>query len=187
MAPAASTTDVCPYRAAHSALAARVVKVRPAADARMTLKPIAPNRNPRTRGRPAPPAELLIPPAPAAPTRLHGARAVVPHAHAQTHTRTCAKMLADAHMRAHKCAHKHSHNHAWTPHIRMDAAAHPRTHADARARPRAHAHTDRFSDTPTHTHPHAHTLSRPARTHKPTLMRTHTLHGRACACVCVCA
>jgi hypothetical protein len=36
MAPAASTTDVCPFRAAHPALVVRLVHVAPAADARDT-------------------------------------------------------------------------------------------------------------------------------------------------------
>jgi hypothetical protein len=36
MAPAASITDVCPYRAAHPALRVRLVKLTPAADARDT-------------------------------------------------------------------------------------------------------------------------------------------------------
>ncbi len=163
----------------------------------------------RTRGRPQPPAELLIPPVAAVPPQRQRSRRGIrahsraTHAPARTcmHTNACAKMLPDGiakhtrtRTRTHACtdtrarahaepahAHKHSHKHAWTPHT-----THPHgrcrtpAHAHARARVGPCAHTDRLRDTPTLTHSHTHTHSWPAHTHP----RAHT-HTRACVPVLV--
>ncbi len=119
MAPAASTTDVCPYRAAHSALAVRLVQVTPAANPR---EPGQWHRTATTRARPqrAARAERLIRQVLAvrwegacsreAHARAHSSltRAVHARAHrrtkrrAQTHTRTRAHTRASADTRAHE-------------------------------------------------------------------------------------
>jgi hypothetical protein len=104
MAPAASTTDVCPHRAAHGAFAVRRVQVIPAADAR------APGRwhrtQPRARGRKARrgPSYLYR----KSPPCDGRARSDAAHAHAESesdenaHTHACALTQAriDAQTRA---------------------------------------------------------------------------------------
>jgi hypothetical protein len=194
MAPAASTTDECPRRAAHPAARVRLVKVIPAADARDT-RPIAPNRNracavARAAGRAiytAGPRRSTT-----APAQRRGARAVAPQTHRQTHAHP--RTWEDA-CRWNGRTHSHAHPNArMRRRTRVHANAGTKTHAQthephtsAWTLPHsAHAHSDRFRDT--RTQAHSHTRTPVARTHTHTQAcarsQTHT-HARSCVCVCL--
>jgi hypothetical protein len=151
MAPAASTTDVCPDRAAHPALSVRHVQVTPAAERARHLTPVAPNRNRNARRRPAPPAghKYRNPPpcdgrARTAPRRTHAPF---------MHTR-CARTRTQPD---------------------QEARAHTYTHTHTRLRARAHAHTRTHPRTRAHTQTRTRTrISRHASARDRTNQRAHS-------------
>jgi hypothetical protein len=181
MAPAASTTDVCPSRPAHGALVVRLVHVTPAANVRATGL----WRRPAKTHVPLL-AELQIPPVAAEPRECpHKRRSV--RTHTNTRARAPAKMQTDENARTHAQRHvpthrgtrtkTHMHTHTdENPHARTDEHEHtPDTAKDAALRPcalrRRHTHTH----THTHTNPHTHRL-RQTDKHKytPTHARART-------------
>jgi hypothetical protein len=180
MAPAASTTDVCPSRARHGALLVRFVHVTPATNARH--KPIAPNANTRARphGRSGPNyKQRKSPPchecARTAPQRT---LALATHTRASntrvredalrwkcTSTHTCALTKARGHGhththpgRTHTNARTHTNEHTHA-HTTIDAATHTRACRRRRtAHVRMRTETDPHARMQTHTHtdPHRH-------------------------------
>ncbi len=152
---------------------------------------------PRTRGRPAPPAELLIPhvaahtaprhthivvPALCSHPRTHKARRCLPMERQNTLARAHKRTPAQTQARTRVCTHK------WTcartqmraqllanPHIRIDAAAYTPTRADAHTAPRARAHEQIAR------HAGAHRLAetRSCGPHAHTHARTHARHAQA--------
>ncbi len=157
MAPeTASTTDVCPFRAAHGALAVRHVHVTPAAERARHLTPVAPNRNsaraaadarrgPSYKYRKPPPCDGR---ARTAPRRTHAlatnTRGIAirwkltnPHVRSHWHAYPHGHARTQIHVRAHPNEHKHTnehmrkrtrslHAHACTPETPVEDAAHPR-------------------------------------------------------------
>ncbi len=149
MAPALSTTDVCPYRASHPALRVRLLKVLPAAIARDALS--RSHRSATAHDRP-PPAELFVPPAPTAPTQRRGAHTL--SCHARTHTHAHAR----THMRKDACrwnGQTHSHNHT---NARMHSHARKRMRARTRTCARTQTRAHKCAQTRTQTHTSAWTL-----------------------------
>ncbi len=134
MAPAASTTDVCRYRAAHPALAVRHVHVTPAAERARHLKPIAPNAN-RARG-----AGRAI--NTASRRRAMGGRAQRRGAHTRgiairwnrtnPHIRSHWHTYTHAHARARTREHRHNHAHERTR--KRTCALHAHAHCTTRTR-----------------------------------------------------
>ncbi len=171
MAPAASTTDVCPSRPAHGALVVRLIHVTPAAERARHLKPIAPNATAHAR----PPGAAGRAINTARPRRASTAPAQRRGAHTQscrTRTRnTCAKMLcrwngkttqSPAH--THKRARAQRNTHETRTRTTMEAATHTRAKRQATRHERTHTHTDarthpcthRRTDARTHTHARGH-------------------------------
>jgi hypothetical protein len=101
MAPAASTTVVCPYRPAHSALAVRHVHVTPAAEHARDQQPVAPTATARAAAKRGADRALNT----ASPRRAMGGRARYTHAvHARAHRRTKRHEHARARVRACVCS-----------------------------------------------------------------------------------
>ncbi len=148
MAPAASTTDVCPNRPAHPALAVRHVQVTPAAKrARQPAGRAERNRargrnarrGPRYKYRKSPPCDgrartaLRRTHAPFIQTRCARTRTQPDQeARARTHTQTHTHTRARAHTRTHTHARAHTHKH---PRTRIG------THGGARDRANQRAHS----------------------------------------------
>jgi hypothetical protein len=167
MAPAASTTDVCPSRPVHSALRVRLVHVIPAADAcDRLLQPRA-----RAAAGAAGPSHHIPKRAHtrthAKPRHAHSRATHIKHTHARarrclptetstpnrTHrnsqmpacTDTNARTHGPAH--AHKSVHKHAHKHTHEPHRRC----HARTHSLCARRGRTDGLRDAATLEPSHT------------------------------------
>jgi hypothetical protein len=199
MAPAASTTDVCPDRPAHSALRVRLVQVIPAANAREPgrwhqTQPRARGRNARRR------AELLIPQV--AAVRWEGAHSDSAHTHVRytharnsnpmethmrtntriytrtrPHARTCARTQKKINTKEHTHKHPHMHAHLRTPsRTKYPPANSDSAHTHARY---THEREDaiRLKRTNTRTCAHTGTHIR-TDTRACTDMRTHTKENK---------
>jgi hypothetical protein len=113
----ASTTDVCPARAAHGALAVRLVHVTPAAE-RARARPVAANatahaaadarRGPSYKYQKSPPCDGRARTAPLA-----------------THARNCNPM--ESHNYTHMRSQRHAYTHAHTARAQMDTNTHMST------------------------------------------------------------